>query len=432
MPRRPSTHVDDPAAVGRRLLAARKAAGLSQRQLAFPGCTSAYISRIESGARTPSYQILREFAKRLDVSADYLATGEEADLAHSDPLFEADVALRLGDSELARELFEQVRAAAESDVSVARAEVGLGQVALGRGEVGEAVERLERALAGDRLPASDASAAGNALGRGYVAQGRFEEAFSVFSRFLRAARERGDEFETIRFSVLLANAYLDSGNPARAQEVLGDVLELARRSLDPMLQSSLYWSQSRLYASQGDADLAAHYAQLTIATLKASEHTLAAAGALLLLAHIENDRGNPGTALELVDEGEPVVTNAGDTINEGMFIIERARALAALGEPDEAAGLVLGVVPRFREAWPTTAARAYSAAAGFFRSQGDSAKALELYELAAERFSAPDRHLAEVWTAMAEIHEERGDTREALRLLKAALQARSGIGAREA
>jgi tetratricopeptide (TPR) repeat protein len=430
MPRRPSSHVDDPAAVGRRLLEARKAAGLSQRQLAFEGCTSAYISRIESGARTPSYQILREFGKRLGVSADFLATGEDADLAQPDPLFEADVALRLGDSELAAELFGQIRAAADSAVSVARAEVGLGRLALGRGDVGEAVERLERALAVEELPLPDASTAGNALGRAYVSQGRFEEAFSVFSRFLRSARELGDDFETIRFSVLLANAYLDAGNLVRAQEVLGDVLELARRSLDPMLHSSLYWSQSRLYASQGNADLAAHYAQLTIATLKASEHTLAAAGALLLLAHIENDRGNPEAALELAGEGEPVVAAAGDTINEGMFVIERARALAALGEPDEAASLVLGVVPRFQEAWPTTAARAYSAAAGFFRSQGDPRRALELYELAAERFSAPDRHLAEVWTAMAEINEERGDTREALRLLKAALQARSGVGTR--
>jgi tetratricopeptide (TPR) repeat protein len=428
MPRRPSDHVDDPAAVGARLFAARKAARLSQRQLAFPGCTSAYISRIESGARTPSFQILRELGKRLGVSADYLATGEDADLAHLDPLFEADVALRLGDTEPAAELFKQIRAAADSDVSVARAEVGLGRIALEQGRADDAVELLEQALAVDHLPPLEASPAGNALGRAYVSQGRFEEAFSVFSRFLNAARERGDELEAIRFSVLLANAYLDSGNVARAQEVLGDVLESARRSLDPMVQASLYWSQSRLHASQGNADLAAHYAQLAIATLKASEHTLAAAGALLLLAHIENDRGNPHAALELVAEGEPVAAAAGDTFNEGMFVVERARALAALGETDEATGLVLGVVPRFREAWPTTAARAYSAAAGFFRSQGDVARALELYELAAECFSAPDRHLAEVYTAMAEIHEERGDTGEALRLLKAALQARSGIG----
>jgi tetratricopeptide (TPR) repeat protein len=116
-------------------------------------------------------------------------------------------------------------------------------------------------------------------------------------------------------------------------------------------------------------------------------------------------------------------------VDEGLFLVERARALDRLGEPDEAASIMLGIVPRFREAWPTTAARAYAAAAGFFRSRGDDAKALELYELAAETFTTPDRHLAEVLQAMAEIHEERGNPEEALQLLKAALRARSGVAA---
>src|SRR5919201_2390214 len=39
-------HVDDPVAVGKRLVAARESRGLSQRDLAFAGCSAAYISRI--------------------------------------------------------------------------------------------------------------------------------------------------------------------------------------------------------------------------------------------------------------------------------------------------------------------------------------------------------------------------------------------------
>ena len=50
-------HYDDPAAVGRRVFEAREAAGLSQRELAFPGCSAAYISRIERGERVPSLQV---------------------------------------------------------------------------------------------------------------------------------------------------------------------------------------------------------------------------------------------------------------------------------------------------------------------------------------------------------------------------------------
>jgi len=65
VPRRPSTHVDDPAAVGARIRAARLEAGLKQRELTFDGCTPAYLSRVEAGQRIPSLQILTRLAERL-------------------------------------------------------------------------------------------------------------------------------------------------------------------------------------------------------------------------------------------------------------------------------------------------------------------------------------------------------------------------------
>src|ERR1043166_6534176 len=125
MPRRPSTHVDDPAAVGRRLREARETAGLTQRDLSFDGCTAAYVSRIEAGARVPSLQILHEFAKRLGVTPEYLATGEASDDLSTD-LLEAEVALRLGDEQRATELYETARDEADSPAALARAQLGLG------------------------------------------------------------------------------------------------------------------------------------------------------------------------------------------------------------------------------------------------------------------------------------------------------------------
>lgn len=76
--KRPRTpHYDDPLAVGRRLHAAREAAGISQRELAFPGCSAAYISRIERGERIPSLQVIRELARRIGTTEDALAYGRE-------------------------------------------------------------------------------------------------------------------------------------------------------------------------------------------------------------------------------------------------------------------------------------------------------------------------------------------------------------------
>src|ERR671936_2905553 len=127
MPRQKSTHVDNPEAVGRRLKAAREKAGLSQLQLAFPGCSPAYISRIESGDRIPSLQLLRELGHRLGVSEDYLATGVES--AGSGPaatLVEAEVAMRLDELELAEHLFTKLLEHVSSGRHRADALAGLG------------------------------------------------------------------------------------------------------------------------------------------------------------------------------------------------------------------------------------------------------------------------------------------------------------------
>jgi tetratricopeptide (TPR) repeat protein len=427
MPRRPSTHVDDPVAVGRRLREARQAAGLTQRDLSFDGCTAAYVSRIEAGARVPSLQILHEFAKQLAVSPEYLATGQPDGDGLSSDLLEAEVALRLGDEQRATELYEAAYTEADSSAAFARAQLGLGRLALHRGDVPQGVALLEQALGSGELSPGDASAAASALGRGYVSLNRFDDAFAVFGRFLDAARSRGDHFDQIRFAMLLANTYIDHGDGARAHSTLGEILDLARHTGDPTLRASVYWSQSRALLSEGDPDRAAEYAQLALATLKASEQTLDAARALLLLAFIENDRGNAEAALELVDEGEPIVSAAGETTDAAMFAVERARALSALGEGEEALSLLLGIVPRLNAAAPKDAVRAYSAAADVFRKHGDVARAVELYELAVDRSPVPSRHVAAALTAMAEIYEEQGNPQKALELLKQALAARAGV-----
>jgi tetratricopeptide (TPR) repeat protein len=425
MPRRPSNHVDDPIAVGQRLRQARESAGLTQRELSFEGCTAAYVSRIEAGARVPSLQILHEFAKRLGVTPEYLATGQPQGEDVSSELLEAEVALRLGDEDRAAQLYEAARADADSPAALARVQLGLGRLAIRRDEIARGIDLLEQAVQSGELAPGDASAAANALGRGYVMQSRYDDAFAIFERSLDEARERTDHFDEVRFSVLLANAYIDHGDYGRAHAALGEVLDVARQTVDPLLRASLYWSQSRAHLSQGEPDRAAEYARLALATLRASEQTLEAARVLQLLAFIENDRGNPGAALELVDEGEPVVAAAGEAVTAAMFTIERARALSALGEGEEAVALLLGIVPRLNAAAPKDAARAYSAVADIFRKQGDTARALELYELAVEQAPVPDRHVVAALTAMAEIHEEQGNGDMALELLKRALAART-------
>jgi transcriptional regulator with XRE-family HTH domain len=90
------SHVDDPAAVGRRLKDARLKAGLSQRQLSFPGCSAAYISRLEAGDRVPSLQLLRKIAAKLGADEQYLATVVERVEQDPPEAVAAEVERRLG------------------------------------------------------------------------------------------------------------------------------------------------------------------------------------------------------------------------------------------------------------------------------------------------------------------------------------------------
>ncbi|HLX33319.1 MAG TPA: tetratricopeptide repeat protein [Gaiellaceae bacterium] len=402
-------------------------AQLTQRQLAFPGCTAAYISLIEAGLRVPSLQILREFGRRLGVSADYLATGVD-EAMDDDPLFEAELAARLGDSARARAAYEAIIAGGGPPTPVARARIGLGLLAFESGGHGEAIEFLEEGLA-DAPAGPDTAIAADRLGRAYALTGRFDEALALFNRYLTAARRRNDPLDSIRFAVLLANTQIDRGDYGAAETVLSEIVDHARDASDPTDRAFIYWTQSRLHSSQGEPQLAGRYARLALASLEHTEHTRYIANAFLLLATLENDQGHSSEALALVDRAEPITRTAGNRYDLGRLELERARAELGLGHAERAASRALGSLPLLADASPTNAGRGYALAASIFGQLGDRAKALELYELAAESFPAQDRHAADTYSAMAEIAEAAGRKDDALDYLKRALAARTAVRA---
>jgi len=423
VPRRPSTHIDDPAAVGARIRTARLAAGLKQRELTFEGCTPAYLSRVEAGQRIPSLQILAKLAERLATTAEFLATGKHPE---ADPLFEAELAARTGDIELARSLYLQA-ARGDAPVMTARAEAALGRLAFDEGDRDAAIELFERALAERGLAFTERVTALELLGKALALLARFDEARAVFDQGLAAAREAHDRLAELRFAVLLANLLIDRGNLEGAEELLSTIIDDARKTRDPLAVANLYWSQARLHLSQHRPDLAARYARLAHATLEATEHTVNAARALGLLAHIENDRGNHADALAYADESAPVLAAAGNRLDVGMLMLEKARALGALDQREEAIGIALGAIPRFEHAHPTSAARGYAVAAEIFNDLGERARALELYELAVETSPTEDRHVGEMYRAIGEIHEAEGRPGEALDSFKRALDVQTRV-----
>ena len=421
MPRRKSTHVDNPVEVGRRLKEARERVGLSQRQLSFLGCSPAYISRIEAGDRIPSLQLLREMGRRLGVSEDYLATGTER-AEDGAELLDAEIALRLDEHDEAGQLYTAALEQAVSSEERARALAGLGQVAFRAGNPREAIARLEEArrAAPGELP--DHAGWADTLGRAYSMVDELEAAIAIFRDSLQAAEEREDGIEGVRFAVLLANALIDKGEYTEAVGLLGRALELAPESRDPIVQARVYWSHSRLHTLQKDTRAAARFARKALNLLDMTEHTYYSARARQLLAHIELDRQHPQEALELIRNGIDMLGESGTKIDHALFGLEEARALLQLGERDRAAAIAMESAGLLADASPFEAGRGYTIVADVFEELGDHAKARELYELAVELLQpAASRYVLDVYQKLARLLEAEGRKDEALDVLKKAV-----------
>lgn len=428
MPRRPSDqHIDNPAAVGRRLRQTRLDAGLSQRALAFLGCTPAYISRIEAGQRIPSLQLLRELALRIGVDVEYLARGDDANAAVTDPLAEAELGLRLGEVEAARERFAAVAAAEDADDRQrGRALAGTGQIAFGEGDYAEAIDAFEQALAlWPRLEADDPGLA-DSLGRAYGMTSQYELAVALFERRYAEAEQRQDLIQTVRFAVLLANTLVDCGSFGRAEELLGHALALNGEGADPLTNAKLWWTQSRLHALQRDSGLAEKYARLALDTLVLTEHTRYVALARLVLAHICLDEGRSEEALELLEPARRTLEDSDNAYDRGLIRVELARALVELGRLDEAITLAEVAADELPEVSPIDAGRAHDVLATALRQRGDLDAAIDACGRALSLLPVNDRYRLAVSSKLAEMLREQGRNDEALDVLSDAVRSQSG------
>lgn len=419
------SHVDDPVAAGQRLKQARVAAGLSQRQLAFPGCSSAYISRLESGQRVPSLQLLRKIAARLSADEEFLATGIAREQPFPAELVEAEVALRLNDLETARDLYE--RALKTSPEPRARAEAlgGLGRLALGQGDPGQAVDSIEEALRIAPSIAAESPGLVRALGRAYAEKGELESAIGVLERAAADAAEADDLLEQARCEILLANAQIDSGNFGRAEELLGRALSRTPTHVDPAQRARIYWSQSRLHTLKGNQDAAARYARKTLELLELGEDVYNTARSHQLLAFIAVERGRAEEALDYVGRGLALLGGDAGPVLTAQFRLEEARALLLLGRAAEAAAAAIAVQGLLADAEPDDAGRAYTLLGDVYRQAGDTARAREIWELAAELLERePNPYIGDVYKRLGTLLEEEGRTGEALQMLKRAYGAR--------
>lgn len=284
--------------IGQRLKRMRRERGLSQRELAAPGVSYAYISRIEAGTRQPSVKALRKLAAKLGVTADYLETGSNLASAEARELRLGDLelAVRLGDWDNLDEPLTGVlsEAVAAGDQGAAtRARIALAALRQQRGDFEGAAALLEETLAGVPFLPVEHFDIYSQLGRAYAAAGRPKQAAELFERCMEGVEEVGETMLAARYATLLSYALSDIGDTARAEAVVERALDLVKDTADPYMRVRLYWSMARLAHKEGRETLALTNVRKAIALLEATDDSFHLARAHLLAARITISRDDP-------------------------------------------------------------------------------------------------------------------------------------------
>ncbi|MFI2431408.1 helix-turn-helix domain-containing protein [Streptomyces sp. NPDC018693] len=279
---------DEPEVIGRRVQRLRVEKGLTQRQLAEPTYTPAYVSTLEAGRVRPSDEALRHIAGRLGVDFEELATGRSARLVTDLRLrlTEAQRALATGEAREAALRYAVLLTEAEEyglDEERATALLGLGECAIDAGDLGSAREHFERAeacLAEAPLPARVPALRGRAVSHYLAGELRYAVYLleSTLDELNRGGLHDPDALLLLYASVI--GPYMDLGAHARAAQAAEFALALAPRVQDPALVARMHRSVARTLLAEGrlaeaDASLAKAselYRQLQLRTELANCH----------------------------------------------------------------------------------------------------------------------------------------------------------------
>ena len=343
---------DDPGIIGRRVQQLRTERGLTQKQLAEPAYTPAYVSTLEAGRVRPSEEALRHIAERLGVAYEELATGRPAHLATDLRLrlTDAQRTLATGEAEVAAEQYTALLAEAEShglNAECAAALLGLGECALDTGDLATArlrFEESEKRLADAPLPVRVPALRGRAVSHYLAGELRYSCYLleSTLDELNRGGLHDPDALLLLYAAVIAP--YMDMGAHARAAQAAEYALALAPQVGDPALLARMHRSVARTMIAEGriaeaDASLgkaAELYRQLQIRTELANCHWMRG------YMHAQN--GDMERAESELREAQAMHSAQRATLYTSQVAVELADVLHRRGKSDEAAALLHDVL----------------------------------------------------------------------------------------
>jgi tetratricopeptide (TPR) repeat protein len=428
--------------VGERLRRLRQERGLSQRELASPGVSYAYISRIEAGTRQPSVKALRKLARKLGVTTEYLETGSDVreEELRELRLAQAELDVRLsGDPEAGyvalRELLEEAEDAGDT-AAARRARVSLGLAAFEAGHFGESAALLEDAVSDADLSPSLRPDVFATLGRALAATGRATDAVALFERALEdvSGTAAADAPARVRYATYLSFALTDLGDLERAEIVLREVLNDLDTFVDPYTQVRVHWSLGRLAGAQGRPGDALEHLRRAIVLLEATEDTVHLARANIACAWSLIESGRAEEASQYLDVAERLLGAKPAALDLALLRTEQARRAVALGQSDEAAAYARQAIDVIGDEFPEEQGTAWLALGEALSLEREVPAAIEAFRRSVDAYERAGRpkDQAKAYRAWGRLLRGEGREAEALDALEKAadLAARDHVDTR--
>ena len=333
----------DLALLGRRIKAARVAAGLTQLQLATPDISSAYLSRIESGDRRPDLKLLVRLAEKTNVSVEQFIIGVNPDqrVELALELDHASINIALGNGAEAMAHLDRTREAlSDSPASELWLQLRVLEARANHvlGNLDEAIIALEDLLASGEsgpywLPAS------LTLTRCYLEAGDPNGCIETGEPLLQLLAEHGlaASAEAAEVASSVAAALRDRGDHERAIELCQAVADAIPSSVAGQLNAYVAASVSK--RSAADLNLAAAFA--SIARARADHAQAQAATARFHAQYAELLLAGPdpnfGAARERLALASALAAQHGSDLREAASIrLSFAKVLVLESEYDEA------------------------------------------------------------------------------------------------
>ena len=428
---------ETPVDLGGRLRALRRAAGLTQTELAGSRFSKEYVSQIERGKTRPTEETVAWLAAQLSVDAQFLARGVSADhrtrieaiLTRAEALAESHRdAEAIDEFRLARRELEDVG----SPELELRALVGEGWSLQESGAAREAIEVLQRArVLSERPGFSDLDRAHVLfpLGCSRYRISSIPSAIALFDEALALAERSGLPADLLRARIFAwrSRCRRRQSDYEAAREDVERAIELARAMDDPRVVAGTYLQASLVAEKLGHWVLAREYAQQAKTIYQELNDDRNTGRLMMALGGLQFLLGHPEQAIEHLTSSFALAVESGSQPDAAQALGSLAAVHEHLGDheaADEHARKALDLLAG-REDFLDEIGQSNLVLGRSLLERGRLDEAEQCFRAADSAFEQMESiaHRTGAWVALGDLAERRGDAREAARWYRNAAEA---------